>query len=221
MVGETTNYIKRISKHKSCLRGNKHENKYLQNAWNKYGEDSFSFEILEEWPVEYLKTMENWWCKMLDSHNPERGYNIKPTNNNGKIFCSREVIELLRIKNTGKKRSEQFCKKLAENKIGNQNWTGKKHKESSKEQCRIANIGQKRTEETKANISKAKKGKPTKAGILKQRKLLQYTIDNIFIKEHVSIVQAAASINSKPSSLYTCMSKKEYKCKGYIWKYKD
>jgi len=33
--------------HFSKLRCNKHVNQHLQNAWNKYGKESFEFEVLE------------------------------------------------------------------------------------------------------------------------------------------------------------------------------
>lgn len=38
----------RWAKHLSSLKANKHSNRFLQNAWNKYGEKSFVFSILEE-----------------------------------------------------------------------------------------------------------------------------------------------------------------------------
>lgn len=37
----------RFQDHKKTLRGNRHRNKHLQRAWNKYGEKSFQFEIIE------------------------------------------------------------------------------------------------------------------------------------------------------------------------------
>lgn len=43
-VGQTKeNYLRRFWHHQWSLRNNKHCNAYLQNAWNKYGEDAFEF----------------------------------------------------------------------------------------------------------------------------------------------------------------------------------
>lgn len=47
-IGSSNNIFKRWMKHKSELNLNKHHSLILQNAWNKYGEKSFIFEILKE-----------------------------------------------------------------------------------------------------------------------------------------------------------------------------
>ena len=47
-IGSTNNLSKRWNNHRSKLRNGKHENDYLQQAWNKYGEDAFEFSIVEE-----------------------------------------------------------------------------------------------------------------------------------------------------------------------------
>lgn len=57
-IGSSINIKGRWQKHKALLRHNKHENKKLQNAWNKYGEDNFKFSILEECDVKNLLDIE-------------------------------------------------------------------------------------------------------------------------------------------------------------------
>jgi group I intron endonuclease len=47
-IGQSTNVCLRLYTHRRCLIGGTHRNIRLQRAWNKYGENSFSFEILEE-----------------------------------------------------------------------------------------------------------------------------------------------------------------------------
>lgn len=46
-VGSSKNIYKRWNAHTRSLNGNYHTNDYLQNAWNKYGEESFEFIIVE------------------------------------------------------------------------------------------------------------------------------------------------------------------------------
>ena len=46
-IGSSKNIYQRLLKHFALLRYNKHQNAHLQNAWNKYGEDSFRWFILE------------------------------------------------------------------------------------------------------------------------------------------------------------------------------
>lgn len=47
-IGSSNNIAARIKKHKSQLIKNNHHCKYLQNAWNKYGEADFIFIIIEK-----------------------------------------------------------------------------------------------------------------------------------------------------------------------------
>jgi group I intron endonuclease len=46
-IGSAINISSRWRKHKSLLNKNKHDNQKLQNAWNKYGADAFSFSIIQ------------------------------------------------------------------------------------------------------------------------------------------------------------------------------
>lgn len=45
-IGCSSDVKSRWNHHKHLLRLNKHNNKYLQSSWNKYGEDQFIFTIL-------------------------------------------------------------------------------------------------------------------------------------------------------------------------------
>lgn len=47
-IGQSIDIINRWRGHKSDLKHNRHINKKLQEDWNKYGEDNFTFNILEE-----------------------------------------------------------------------------------------------------------------------------------------------------------------------------
>ena len=47
-VGSTTSRKERWRTHRNKLRGNRHHCKHLQAAWNKYGEERFIFEVVEE-----------------------------------------------------------------------------------------------------------------------------------------------------------------------------
>lgn len=53
-VGSSKNIYSRWMKHRALLRINKHYNPHLQNAWNKYGENSFLFSVLERCSAEIL-----------------------------------------------------------------------------------------------------------------------------------------------------------------------
>lgn len=63
-VGSTKNLRKRYKEHKNELEGHRHCNIHLQRAFDKYGEDSFYFDVLEYCPEENLIEREQYW---LDS----------------------------------------------------------------------------------------------------------------------------------------------------------
>lgn len=75
-IGSASFYDKRISKHIYHLKRNEHPNKYLQNAWNKYKEESFYFFIIEETTKELLLEREQYWLDSTQCYNREIGYNI-------------------------------------------------------------------------------------------------------------------------------------------------
>jgi group I intron endonuclease len=123
----------------------------LQKSWDKYGEQSFTFEILEEVTnPEHLLAYEQVYLDYYKSFEVDRGYNM----------CKVAGSHL------GMKRKEETIKKL-KNRIISQET---KHKLSEAQKGRIfseetkkkigeANSGRKRTEETKTKMSEAKKGK--------------------------------------------------------------
>ena len=75
-VGSATFYDKRIGTHVSRLRRNKHHSKHLQSSWIKYGEDNFTFSILEHCSKETLKDREQYWIDATNCCDPQFGYNM-------------------------------------------------------------------------------------------------------------------------------------------------
>lgn len=73
-VGQSSQVEARWVHHKRDLNNNKHHNKHLQSAWNKYGADSFIFYIIEECSQEELDGYEAYWIDYYHSY--ECGYNL-------------------------------------------------------------------------------------------------------------------------------------------------
>ena len=71
-IGSSKNIYKRWNVHKDILNKNNHINIHLQNAWNKYGEENFKFEIIEEISEDFLKFREQFY---LDCYNYENTFN--------------------------------------------------------------------------------------------------------------------------------------------------
>lgn len=79
-IGSSKDPYNRLHRHISKLKNNKHENQYLQNAWNKYGEDNFECYVIEFIDISNLDEQqinnklvekEQYWIDIL---NPE--YNL-------------------------------------------------------------------------------------------------------------------------------------------------
>lgn len=76
-VGQTKRSLReRKNQHFSELRNQNHYNTQLQEDYNKYGESSFSFEILENnIDEEYLIEKETYWIQSLGGMYSDRLYN--------------------------------------------------------------------------------------------------------------------------------------------------
>lgn len=74
-IGQTNNYQRRFNQHKNDLKKGKHDNPYLQKAYDKYGPEAFSFNILyqEDCDQDRLNQLEEEYISKYDSY--ENGYN--------------------------------------------------------------------------------------------------------------------------------------------------
>jgi hypothetical protein len=75
-IGSATYYAKRMDKHFWGLKNNKHVNPYMQNAYNKYGANSFSCEILEYCTMDNLIEREQYWLDLTQCYDRTVGFNI-------------------------------------------------------------------------------------------------------------------------------------------------
>ena len=76
-IGSSTHIKSRWNGHKNLLRNNKHSNKYFQSSWNKYGKESFLFEIILYCSPENCIFFEQ---KLLNVYKPylrDNGYNLR------------------------------------------------------------------------------------------------------------------------------------------------
>ena len=81
-IGSSQDIGTRIKAHISRLKSQKHNNKHLLGAYNKYGINNFTFGIIEECSVENLLIREQFY---IDNNKWEMLYNkSKETKNGGK-----------------------------------------------------------------------------------------------------------------------------------------
>jgi group I intron endonuclease len=142
-VGSAIYLKQRWGVHRYELRTGKHDNKHLLAAWNKYGEASFEFKVLEYTETEDdLISREQYYIDLYQSFLPEKGYNLRPkARNNLGFHHPPEAFE-------------KFKRRIPWNKgkTGVQvSWNKGLTKETDP---RLAEIGKK--------ISKAERGRPNK-----------------------------------------------------------
>jgi group I intron endonuclease len=138
-IGSSVDVYKRLYRHRNSLRKGTHPNLHLQSAYNLDGEESFTFEVLEETIKDknLLAEREQYWIDYYDSSNPKKGYNILPKAHSGIGFKHTEAAkEAIRKARLGKHLSKE-----------------------SKQKVRNATLGHDVSEETRLKISEANLGK--------------------------------------------------------------
>ena len=78
-IGQSVNIEDRFIRHKYQLKNNIHDNKKLQNAWNKYGEYCFVFEIFIKCKKRSLKKLEKQEVEKISKN---KRYNISKNYDN-------------------------------------------------------------------------------------------------------------------------------------------
>lgn len=108
-IGQTTNLKTRWQHHRANLRSNKHSNRYLQFAFNKYGEKYFKYEIICRCEESELDNAERYYIKFCNSLVADGGYNIEDGGNKQK-HLSEETKAIKSQQLKGKKWTEEHKK---------------------------------------------------------------------------------------------------------------
>ena len=155
-IGSAVNLRQRWRSHRSTLQRNVHRNVILQHAWNKYGEQSFTFEILELVLPMSLTAREQYWFQKIKPFG-RKGFNIvreagSNVGNKGRVGQKNtpEAIEKMRQAKIGKPRPPETRERLRQANLGN------KRSPESIEKQKQAQIGHKHTPETIEKIRQAK-----------------------------------------------------------------
>jgi group I intron endonuclease len=182
------------------LNKNKHHSKYLQRAWNLYGEQNFKFYIIEE--VENCLNLierEQFWID-----NKTSNYNM----------CKKADSSL------GLKRSEETKEKLRISHLGVKHPTWRNEQKSISQKGKSKNVSKEGREKINQAIKETwKNGRKHHH----RKAILQFDLQKKLIKEWESIADAQRFFNSK--SIETSLRRKNKKKKnvtalGYIWEYK-
>lgn len=111
-IGQSTDVEYRICCHFSKLRWNRHDNKHLQNAYNK-NPSAFSWELLCTCEQSELDDREIGFIAKYNSTGPERGYN-KQYGGQAEHRCTLETRQKMSEAKRGKRFTKEHCKKIGE-----------------------------------------------------------------------------------------------------------
>jgi group I intron endonuclease len=175
-IGSTVNKTQRWARHRKDLRSGTHPNKNMLASWIKYGEESFVFEVVEVVQDDVLlfaaeqKHLDQHagkdycfnWSRHADA--PMRGRSGEGTPNYGRKFGQdfRDKVSSAvageNHPNWGKNLSSTTKQKISEANKTNP-WKGSKHTDEAKAKISQAGKGRVVSEETRAKRSAALKGR--------------------------------------------------------------
>lgn len=148
-IGSAVNVNKRWSYHKKDLCKKQHHSILLQRAWDKYGEESFDFILIENVEKENLISREQFYinerseyniCRIAGSclgfkHSVETRRKMRSSAMGNKNCLGRKLSEETRLKMSEAHTniSDEIRRKYSAVKIGkNNSFYGKKHSDESK-----------------------------------------------------------------------------------------
>lgn len=221
-IGSSVNLYVRSIAHKSNLVSKNHSNIKLQNAVNKYDIENFEFVVLEL--VNNKNELRQKELEYINILKPD--YNLLKVANNILYHSEESKIKI------GIKSKEKFiknpnllniisnnCKKIAGWNKGLKNYLSDKQRKTISENCkkRWENL----TDSQKENFIKSiQEGR--KIAIEKyKRPVLQYDLNNNFIKEFESLTEATKAFNKSSSGNLHKVLNNGHKLYGYYWKYKQ
>ncbi len=171
-IGQSQAIGDRWISHRSALRREKHPNRKLQNAWTKYGEQAFRFDILEKVSLdeEALCRAEQQWMVRLNPY-----YNLAPVGGTTRGLKhpprSQEFRRRMSKISKGRRHSQETIELLKQRQAANPYrpsqahrekmrlfMTGRKKSPESVAKTRAANLGRKQPPEEIARRSAALKG---------------------------------------------------------------
>ena len=197
-IGQAINIKQRWINHKKSK-----DNCAIHLAFKKYGIDNFSFEVIEECPIELLDEREIYWIQQFNSF--ENGYNmtlggggslkkaVQCYNEQGEFIKEYSSIsEAALDTNTTSEKIISVCQHYPQRFFaGEYQW-----KYSSDDETIIM---------------------PRKKQM--SREIYQFDVKGIFIQKFNSITEAAKQLNIDKSKICACCNGRQKTAYGYQWSY--
>lgn len=193
-IGQSFNIQRRWQEHIKMLNKGKHHNRFLQRAWDKYGEDNFDFYIVEQLytsPRVVYDVLEIYYISEYCTNNNQYGYNLTMGGEGvvGYKFTKEQREKISKVQ-LGKSLSEECKKRLS-----------LAHKE------KIKNGYKPKTDHLKKFVEEQK------------IPIDCYDRDGNYLKTYESIQEAGRVLNLEATNICKVLKRKHSNIKGYVFYY--
>ena len=204
-IGQTIDIKQRIREHRYEAFNYNRDNCIFHKALRKYGEDNFSFEILEECSKKELNEKEKYWINYYNSEIPN-GYNMTSGgyNSQGEVF--KKIVSQYDLFGNFIKDYESASNAARELNLFVSNITAACRGETA--QCGGFQWKYK-------NDNKIIKIVPEKNGKI----IAQYDLNNNLIKIYPSAKIASLETGIGVSNIRSCSNNHSHTAGGYIWRH--
>jgi len=233
-VGQSQGCEKRFAQHHADLRSGRHANKHMQSAFVKYGETSFTMEVLEHVEAADLNHAEQWWLDEMVGYARTLNVGIDATSGMRGRSHTAESKYKLSQKSKQKKLSPEHLKALI---LGGVNRTrppeeverrrmaqqGRIFSDEHRKRMSAAAKDRRASDEHRENISKAMKANHPMAGINRSNHPLSKKVigTNKLTGEEITFgsTQCAKDAGFSGSCISLACNGKLKSHKGYTWRY--
>lgn len=235
-IGSTCNsFRKRWYHHKSQLKYNTHFNRYMQNAYNKYGPNNTIYSIVEivedadkicereQYYVEQMKPQFNVRTVARSNLGVKLSAEAKAKISKAKKGCyvSKETRKKIGEAGKGRIVTEETRKKISNSNKGMKNSEETRKKKSL---CQVGSknhrYGTKASEETRQRMRDSQKKGANNAYA---RQVLQIDENtNEVVKKWGSIGEASKGMSvSRSCIIESCRNRRQKRAAGYLWRYDE
>lgn len=236
-IGQSRHVFNRWAQHRHG-RGKDH-NYYLRNAITQYGIDNFSFEVLEECPINQLNELERKYITQYNSVKPN-GYNLEMGGSQSKVVTSetKRRMSLAWLKRPPMTERERHNRSIAHRKpVSQYTLAGEYIRTYPSIQDAAKSIGF-----PESNIINCCKGKNRQKSVggyqwryasdakgnikpLSYRfgeghriRVSQHTLDGTHIRTYNSLQEAARAMGVDASNISNCITGKQKSSGGFVWR---
>lgn len=208
-IGQSKNVNDRWRRHVGELNNGNHYNNYLQNSWNKHGEENFKFHVLEYCDDTELDKKEIYYIELYNTTNRDLGYNLKSGGQNGGSVYSEEARK--KMSNSVKQSyNDSLIEKRRQDALNQWNDIKIKEKHTG---VNNGMYGRYHSEESKQKMSENKKGIPS------WRRNTTPVFCMELKKKFNDATDAGKELSIDSSAILKVCRGERKTCGGYHWKF--